>query len=175
MRLAAAGLALAWICATAPMAPAADPPSETFAERSLKAGRVQASLAGLAAQRAAHGDVRRFAASLQRAIEARNARLAAIVRAAGLRDASAALAATPTHEIAPRTREFHRLRVRDGAALDRQFLRAMIVFHENAIRGYEAETDSANDAVRSVALEALPRLRDDLDTARRLLGEIGDR
>ena len=170
MRLAAAGLALAWIGAAAPAALAADP--DIFAERSFKAGRVQASLAGLAAQRAATAEVRRFAAALQRDHEARNARLAAIVGAAGLRDTSADLAATPTHEISPRTREYHRLRVRDGAALDRQFLRAVIIFYENAIRGYEAETESANDAVRRLAAEALPRLRDDLGTARRPLEDV---
>lgn len=175
MRLAEAGLALALIAAAPFAAQSADPPAQTFAERSLKAGRIQASLARLAAQRAEHAEVRRFAAALQRDLEARNARLAAIVEAAGMRDASAALAGNTTHEIPQRPREFHRLRVRAGEALDRQFLRAMIVYCENAIRGYEAERSGADDAVRRLAADALPRLKDALGTARRLLAEIGDR
>ncbi len=175
MRLAVAGLAIALIGAPPGAVQAAEPSSETFAERSLKAGRIQASLARLAAQRAEYADVRRFAAALQRDLEGRNARLAAIVRAAGMRAAAADLPANATHEIPQRPPEFHRLRVRAGEALDRQFLRAVIVYHENAVRGYEAETGSDNEAVRRLAAEALPRLKRDLGQARQLLAEIGDR
>jgi predicted outer membrane protein len=175
MRLAAAGLALALISAVPFSARSAEPSAETFAERSLKAGRIQASLARLAAQRAEHADVRRFAAALQRDLEARNARLAAIVRAAGMRAAAADLPANTTHEIPQRTREFHRLRVRTGEALDRQFLRAVIVYYENAVRGYEAEAASGSDAARRFAANSLPRLKRDLGQARRLLAAIGDR
>ncbi len=174
MRLAAAGLAIALIGASWCAAEAADPSAQTFAERSLKAGRIQASLARLAAQRAEHADVRRFAAALRRDLEARNERLAAIVRETGMQAAAADLPANATHEIPQRTREFHRLRIRAGEALDRQFLRAMIVFYENAIRGYEAESGGGNEAVRRFATDALPRLKHDLGQARQLLAEIGD-
>jgi putative membrane protein len=172
MRLASAGLALALIAA-APFSARSDDPG-TFAERSLTAGRIQASLAQLAAQRAEHADVRRFAAALRRDLEARNARLAAIVRADGMRGAAADLPANATHEIPHRTRAFHRLRVRTGEALDRQFLRAVIVYYENAVRGYEAKAASGRDAARRFAAESLPLLKHDLGQARQLLAEIGD-
>jgi hypothetical protein len=51
----------------------------------------------------------------------------------------------------------------------------VIVYYENAVRGYAAETDSRNEAVRRLAAESLPRLKQDLGAARQLLAEIGDR
>lgn len=152
--------------------PAEPAPPESFAVRSLKAGRIQATLAQLAARRAESPDVKRFAAALARELAARNERLARIVSSVGARDAMASVPGLEARDIPERTRVFRRLRARVGAAFDMQFLKAVIVGHENAIRGYETETRSGHGDIRALAAETVPRLMDRLDEARRLLGEI---
>ena len=175
---AAAAMALALSSALSLPEPArgADPaPPEAFAERSLTAGRLQAALAHLAAQRAMNAEVRRFAASLARDLDARNERLARILYAIGARPAIESLPDGSTHDIAERTRRFHRLRVRDGAALDRQFLKGVVIGYENALRGYEAAAQSEDDEVKQLAADSLPRLKRDLGEARRLLEQVDER
>lgn len=159
---------------SAPPALGAEPaPSESFAQRSLKAGRILASLTRLATERAEDPDVKRFAESLLRDLHARNERLAGIVREEGVRDVMQ-LAPLSAEQVPERTREFHRLRARGGPAFDKQFLRAVIVGYENAIRGYEPETRSGNEAVRALAEESLPRLKRQLSEARQLLRDAED-
>jgi putative membrane protein len=160
---------------TALPALAAEPaPSESFAQRSLKAGRILASLARLAAERADDPDVRGFASVLLRDLGARNDRLARIVREEGVRDVME-IAPLSAQQIPERTREFQRLRARGGAALDKQFLRAVIVSYENAIRGYEAEVRGSNDDVRALAEDSLPQLKRQLSEARQLLRDAEER
>ena len=169
LALASAGAAL-----TAPPAAAAEPaPSESFAQRSLKSGRILASLARVAAERAHNPDVRGFASALLRDLQARNERLAGILREDGGRDVMA-LAPLSAQDVPERTREVHRLRARGGPALDKQFLRAVIVSHENAIRGYEAEARGNDDDVRAFAEDSLPRLKRQLSEARQLLRDAED-
>jgi putative membrane protein len=186
MRFARTALALALtlplplVLAGAPLllheAQAADPASsESFAQRTLKTGRIQASLARLAAQRAENPDVRRFAEAVLGGLRARNERLARIVRAEGTKDVMEEVPEYSTHEIPQRTREFHRLRVRGGPAFDKQFLQAVIVGYENAIRGYQAEAQSRNEDVRELAEESLPKLRGQLEGARLLLEDMKER
>jgi putative membrane protein len=154
---------------------ATEPDTGVFAQRSLKAGRIQASLALLASQRAQNPAVRRFAEALLHDMRARNERCARIVRDGGVRDVMDEVRPYASDEIPERTREFHRLRTKDGPAFDKQFLKAVVVGHENAIRGYEAEEHGANDKVRAVAAEALPRLKEQLGAARRLIADIEER
>ncbi len=172
--------ALVLLCAAPAANPAfaADPtPSESFAQRSLKAGRIQAALARLAALRGENPGVKRFAEALVRDFDARNARLARLARpesqAAPLSER--AMIYSSARDIPLRTRELHRLRALDSAAFDKQFLKAVIVGHENAIRGYAAEERGGAREVRAVAAEALPRLRQQLAEARRLLDEVEQR
>ena len=177
-RFASAAVAVALLGAPifAPQASAAEPADPgAFAQRSLKAGRIQASLALLASERAQHPGVRRFAEAMLHDMRARNERWARIVRDGGVRDVMDEVRPYASDEIPERTREFHRLRTKDGPAFDKQFLKAVLVGHENAIRGYEAEERGANDKVRAVAAEALPRLKEQLGEARRLLEEIEER
>jgi predicted outer membrane protein len=173
---AAVALLLLGAAAIATSAPAEEAGrSETFIERSLTAGRIQASLARLASIRADRPAVKQFAAAVRRELEIRNARLARLAGLEGV--APEAFDLVPeysTHEIPQRTREFHRLRVRSGAAFDKQFLNAVIVSHENAIRGYEAEATGAHREIKALAADELPKLRTRLGEARRLLEQVSE-
>jgi len=175
MRIAAVALALALIGAPHVPAQSADPaPAETFAQRTLKAGRIQASLARLASFRSKTPEIKRFAEALASDYDTRNARLAQLVpgetRAQSL--AERAMVYSSTHDIPLRTREFHSLRIRDGAALDKQFLKAAILGCENAIRGYETAARSEDAEMRALAADSLPRFKRRLVEAQRLLDAL---
>ena len=175
MRLASAVLALA-LFGAAPLIPstlAAEPAAtESFAQGSLKAGRIQASLARLAVRRADSDEVRRFAGALLGELDARNGRLADIVRAEGFSETTATVGALPPSEIPERRREFNRLRAREGSAFDKQFLRAIIVGYENALRGYEAQASIRHEDLRTLVAESAPQMKERLAEARRLLEQI---
>jgi putative membrane protein len=175
MRIAAAALAMALVGAPLVPAQSADPaPAETFAQRALKAGRIHASLARLASVRSKTPEIKRFAEALASDYDTRNARLVQLVpaetRAQSL--AERAMVYSSTHDIPLRTREFHRLRVRDGAALDKQLLKAAILGCENAIRGYETAARSEDAEMRALAADSLPRFRRRLAEAQRLLDAL---
>jgi putative membrane protein len=181
MRRHSFGLALALALLGAPAlaqpATQAEPGrAQTFAERALKAARIQAALARLAARRSENPAVKRYAEALVLELDGRAARLA---RLAGGEDAEPlaerAIEFALPQDIPFRTQELHRLRARRGAALDRQFLKAAIIGQENALRGYAAAAKSDNAELRALAEDALPRLGRQLGEARRLLADMEER
>jgi predicted outer membrane protein len=116
--------------------------------------------------------VRDFARALERDLSERNQRLARLAREQRGTDGPDPVPGASPHEVPFKIREFHRLRVLSGPAFDKQYLNFAIIGYENAIRGYTAEAKSPGTEAGAIAAEALPRLRAQLEQARKLLAEI---
>src|SRR5262245_46833018 len=122
MRVAAAALALA--LAGAPyMAQGADPaPAESFAQRSIAAGRLHIAFARLAARKAETPAVRRLADAIVRDGEKRIEALGHIAESEGAAGLASEVPGVEAKDLPARTRRYNHLRIRDGIAFDRQFL-----------------------------------------------------
>lgn len=181
-KLAIAVVALAWAgTVPAPNAQTVQPAdrvaADDFLGRAVRAAERHKALLALAAERAEHPAVKRFAETIANDIAASVKRLEELAsrpeRGANrtLSDAGA-VAEFSTDAIAQKNRQYQRLKALHGPAFDKQFMSGLVLGYENAIRSFEAEAARGDAATRAFTSDSLPRLRTRLAEARALLAEI---
>lgn len=133
-----------------------------FYSRALDDGRKEVAAATLATTTASDAGVKSFANTLVKDHTAMNQKLAA---AAGQSDAAAPSPdASATADLQGKT----------GADFDRAFVDKMVTDHQNAIAMFEnAAQNASTDQAKSLAQDALPKLRAHLQTAQDLQGKLG--
>jgi predicted outer membrane protein len=148
-----------------------------FLGRAVRAADRSKAMLALALERAENPAVKRFAETVQSDIANTVKRLQEI---AGRNAETAnkplaetgAVAEYSTEAMATKSPQYQRLKSLHGAAFDRQFMSGMVLGYENAIRSFEAEAKSADEATRNFTTDALPRLRDRLAEAKSILAGL---
>jgi putative membrane protein len=145
--------------ATTPTGPITD---TDFYAQALDSGRKEVAAATLGTTTASDAGVKSFADMLVKDHTAMNQKVAA---AAGQSDAAAP---------APDASATADLQGKSGADFDRAFVDKMVTDHQNAIALFEnAAQNASTDQAKSLAQDALPKLRAHLQTAQDLQGKLG--
>src|SRR5262249_438327 len=123
-------------------------------------------LGNLAAQRATHDEVRRFAETTLQFHGKAGAKLAVVAEKAGL-----AVSTTASKKHAQLQRKLEDLK---GAEFDRQYLSAVVKLHKEALKLIEgASRSGANATLRKHATDVLPVLREQLRAAQEVGAKYG--
>jgi putative membrane protein len=138
----------------------------TFVKKVSAIDLVGTELGNVAAQRAMHDEVRRFAEATLQYHGKASAKLAALAKKASL-----AVSTTPSKKHAELQRKLADLK---GVELDRQYLNAVIKLHKEALKLFEGESrNGANADLRKYATDVLPGLRAQLRAAQDVGAKYG--
>jgi putative membrane protein len=138
----------------------------TFVKKVSAIHLVGTDLGNLAAQRAMHDEVRRFAEGTIQYHGKASAKLAALADKVGL-----AVSTTPSKKHAQLQRKLDDLK---GADFDRQYLSAVVKLHKEALKLFEGESRNGGNAdLRKHAADVLPALREQLRSAQEVGAKYG--
>jgi len=138
---------------------------KTFATKAATAGKMEVKLGQMAEQRAASADVKKFAQRMVEDHGKANKELAEIVGAP--QDANRE--ADREHQ-----QELDRLAKLQGAEFDREYVKAQVKGHEEAVQLFETEARNGQDSrLKAFAAKYLPTIRDHLQMVRALAGKTG--
>ena len=148
-----------------------------FLGRAVRAADRSKAMLALAVERAENPAVKRFAETVHSDLAGTVKRLQEL---AGRNAETAnkplaeagAVAEYSSEAMATKSPQYQRLKSLHGAAFDKQFMSGMVVGYENAIRSFEAEANSPDEATRRFTSESLPRLRDRLAEAKTILARL---
>ena len=148
-----------------------------FLGRAVRAADRSKAMLALAVERAENPAVKRFAETVQSDIAGTVKRLQEL---AGRNAETAnkplaeagAVAEYSSEAMATKSPQYQRLKSLHAAAFDKQFMSGMVVGYENAIRSFEAEANSPDEATRRFTSESLPHLRDRLAEAKTILARL---
>jgi predicted outer membrane protein len=139
---------------------------QTFVKKVSAVDLVGTELGNLAAQRAMHDEVRRFAETTMAYHGKSGAKLAALAEKAGL-----AVSTTANKKHTELQRKLADLK---GVEFDRQYLSAVVKLHKEALKLFEGQSrHGANTDLRKHAADVLPVLREQLRAAQEIGKKYG--
>ena len=145
-----------------------------FIQDQLEDGTAEVTLGKLAAERAAHPEVKEFAQMMVREHQMAGEELRQAATAANLQ------LETPQGEETNRDHKNaqEELMKLNGPEFDKKYMDLMVEEHEEAVSEIEKQTDTENAEVRRWAAKTLPKVRQHLEHARQLqqtLEQAGDK
>ncbi len=155
-----------------------------FVQQVLKSGEEEVVIATLGAEKAQNSDLKQFAQMLVSDHSALNEQLRLLAQRNGATPAprdgsrrggtdSASPPSATAPGAAPSSPKLQQLGQLSGSEFDKKFLEIMIEGHEKSVELYSAEAEKgANPAVKKLATEALPKIKEHLQQAKSLQQQL---